>query len=158
MNLKQAAQLALEYIEQNAIISGIPIRDALRAALAEDAMQRLTDVQHEIENSHQVTGDHLRDATKMVATSQESRQVEPVAWMYTSQWRGNERFITRYQSELTTYKADKVWPLYAAPPNRKPMTDEEIHDCFQQKHKDKATERRMIARAIERAHGIGGEK
>ena len=43
---------------------------------------------------------------------------EPVAWMYTSQWKGDERFITRYQTELTTYKADKVWPLYTAPPQR----------------------------------------
>jgi hypothetical protein len=40
---------------------------------------------------------------------------EPVAWMYTSKWKGNERFITRYQSELTTYKADEVWPLYDHP-------------------------------------------
>ena len=53
---------------------------------------------------------------------------EPVAWMYTSQWKSNERFITTYQSELTTYKADKVWPLYTAPPKREwvGLTDEEI--------------------------------
>ena len=41
---------------------------------------------------------------------------EPVAWMYTSQWKGDEKFITRYQSELMTYKADKVWPLYTTSP------------------------------------------
>jgi len=41
---------------------------------------------------------------------------EPVAWMYTSHWKGNERYITRYQSELSTYKADKIWPLYTTPP------------------------------------------
>ena len=46
-------------------------------------------------------------------------------------------------------------PLYTAPPQRKPLTEEEIHDCFQQRHRDKTVERRMIARAIERAHGIG---
>lgn len=44
---------------------------------------------------------------------------EPVAWMYTSHWKGNERFFTRYQSDLSTYKADKVWSLYTAPPQRK---------------------------------------
>lgn len=44
--------------------------------------------------------------------------------------------------------------LYTTPPQRKPLTDQEVHDCFQQKHKDKTTERRMITRAIERAHGI----
>jgi hypothetical protein len=29
------------------------------------------------------------------------------------------------------------------------MTDEEIHDCFQQRSKDKVQERRLIANAIE---------
>lgn len=42
--------------------------DGLRAALADAAMQRLTESHQEIENGHQVTGDHLRDATKMMAT------------------------------------------------------------------------------------------
>jgi hypothetical protein len=57
-------------------------------------------------------------------------QQEPVAWMYTSQWKSNERFITTYQSELTTYKADKVWPLYTAPPKREwvGLTDEEVDE------------------------------
>ena len=57
---------------------------------------------------------------------------EPVAWMYTSQWKSNERFITTYQSELTTYKADKVWPLYTAPPKREwvGLTDEEVSEII----------------------------
>lgn len=46
---------------------------------------------------------------------------------------------------------------WLAKKQRQPLTDGEIHDCFQQKHKDKATQRRMITRAIERAHGIGVE-
>ena len=49
-------------------------------------------------------------------------------------------------------------PLYTAPPQRLPLTDGEIHDCFQQRHRDRVVERRMIARAIERAHGIGEEE
>ena len=42
-------------------------------------------------------------------------------------------------------------PLYTTPPQRPwvGLTDEEIHDCFQQGHKDKAKERRLIAKAIE---------
>ena len=51
------------------------------------------------------------------------QEQKPVAWMYTSHWKGNERFITRYQSELTTYKADEVWPLYTSPPKRQPLTE-----------------------------------
>jgi len=42
-------------------------------------------------------------------------------------------------------------PLYITPPQRQwvGLADEEIHDCFQQGHKDKAKERRLIAKAIE---------
>tara|TARA_R110000868_G_scaffold128603_1_gene336770 strand:- start:273 stop:506 length:234 start_codon:yes stop_codon:yes gene_type:complete len=47
-----------------------------------------------------------------------------------------------------------VWEIVPLVEQRLPLTEEEIHDCFQQRHKDKATERRMIVRAIERAHGI----
>jgi len=50
---------------------------------------------------------------------------EPVAWMYTSHYKGDERFITRFQTELTTYKADKVWPLYTTPRQWQGLTDEE---------------------------------
>ena len=74
---------------------------------------------------------------------------EPVAWMYTSHWKGDERFITRYQSELTVYKADKVWPLYTTPPQRKPLTDEEIG-----KIAGETLDPWSCARAIEAAHGI----
>ena len=44
----------------------------------------------------------------------------------------------------------------AAPVVWEPLTDEQIHDCFQQRHMNKATQRRMITRAIEAHHGIGG--
>lgn len=40
---------------------------------------------------------------------------QPVAWIYTSKLGGHEEYITRYASELTTYKADKVTPLYLRP-------------------------------------------
>ena len=73
MNLKEAAQQALEYLEQHAIISGIPIRDALRAAL-----EPVTTC-HELSKEWDKLSlpfDHFADAGKMVATSHESRQVE----------------------------------------------------------------------------------
>ena len=75
----------------------------------------------------------------------------PVAWMvYTLD--GRSVCVTDNPADFT--EQHKALPLYTAPPQLKPLTDEEIHDCFQQKHKDKVTERRMITRAIERAHGI----
>ena len=53
---------------------------------------------------------------------------KPVAWMYTSQYKGNESYITRYQTDLTTYKAVDVWPLYTIPLQRPwvGLTDEEL--------------------------------
>jgi hypothetical protein len=55
----------------------------------------------------------------------------PVAWMYTSKWRGNERFITHFQTDLSTYKADEVWPLFTSPPQRKwvGLTGKETDEC-----------------------------
>jgi hypothetical protein len=95
MNLREAAQQALEALEDShqninperryADELTRQIADAitsLRAALAEDAMQRLTDVQQEMEGDKlSLPFNHIADANKMVATSQEFRQVEPVAYV-----------------------------------------------------------------------------
>jgi hypothetical protein len=42
-----------------------------------------------------------------------------------------------------------IRPLYAAPRQWVGLTDEEVHDCFQQGHKNKAIERQLISKAIE---------
>ena len=80
---------------------------------------------------HCETLDELREAQAALKESFAQPEQEPVAWMYTSKWKGNERFITRYQSELTTYKADEVWPLYTSPPQRQPLSDEDIDSVTQ---------------------------
>lgn len=96
MNLREAAKQALEAMEVwrelfdgNALpgwrfsVLGEKAITDLRDALYEDAMQRFTDVQQQMERHADTskTSDHIADANKMVATSQEFRQVEPVAWM-----------------------------------------------------------------------------
>ena len=130
MNLREAAQQALEYIEQHAIIGGIPIRDALRAALAEDAMQRLTD--------------------------------EPVAWISEVVCVGPNLGVKRYDKlPIQSLQPGfyKHTPLYTAPPKREPLTDDEIRriDDATPFHEGAEWEVRF-ARAIEQAHGIGGEE
>ena len=74
-------------------------------------------------------------------TSQESRQVEPVAWMRPD------------RGHICFYKYPEYVPLYTAPPKRKPLTDWEIEVWAQ-----KPISRIALCRAIERAHGIGGEE
>lgn len=84
------------------------------------------------------------------------QEQEPVAKVDLMTTGGNAGLATRIV-EIYDHLRDRLRPgqlLYAAPPQRQPLTDDEIHDCFQQRHKDKATKRRMITRAIERAHGI----
>ena len=144
-NLIKAAQQALEYLEQHAIISGIPIRDALRAAL-----EPVTTC-HELSKEGDklsIPFNHFPDAGKMVATIRPEVTVEPVAWSYTDAM-GRTVLVS-----ANTAPYEDAKPLYPAPPKRKPLTDEEISKIFIYCGRDKET----FARAIERAHGIGGEE
>ena len=154
---------------------------ALRAALAEDAMQRLTDVQQE-----------------MGATSQESRQVEPVAYVtgYSKGYATVQPIdpcllmpvgMGLYRSpptinEMETVEPVAVWELqesgweivcdgdwvkelplgtkiYTAA-QRKPLTNAEIDRVWRSVDYKISYDnfRLAIARAIERAHGIGSEE
>lgn len=58
----------------------------------------------------------MRAINALRTAIEQAENQKPFAWMYTSHWKGDERYFTRYQSELSTYKADKVWPLYTTPP------------------------------------------
>ena len=79
------------------------------------------------------------------------QQAEPVAWMvYTED--GKSVYVTDNPSDLKL--GHRSLPLFTTAQQIKPLTDEEIHDCFQQSGTTKAETRRLIARAIERAHGI----
>lgn len=168
MNLREAAQQALELLEEIHPGNMTPLAEgawntaitALRAALAEDAMQRLTDVQHEIENSHQVTGDHLRDATKMVATIKDNLTVEPVAWLQIGMG-DHEGTVIATTSKPKTWNLDwwRFEPLYTAPPKRKPLTENQIRRIDDDTPFHEGPEWLVrFTRAVERAHGIGGEE
>jgi len=77
---------------------------------------------------------------------------EPVAWLTPRTLDSYMRPDLGYE---TCSKSDYgAFPVYNSPPQQKPLTEEEIHDCWQQRHRDKTTERRLITRAIEQAHGI----
>ena len=161
MNLKEAAQQALEYLEQHAIISGIPIRDALRAAL-----EPVTTC-HELSKEGDKLSlpfNHFPDAGKMVATINEMETVEPVAWTTKGQIsameNGFQHYIHGRVPRFVSPTEDDV-PLYTAPPKRKPLTDDDIDALRQGEQRLNFVtlrEFRVIARAIERAHGIGGEE
>ena len=81
---------------------------------------------------------------------------EPVAWMYEYASPRRGRGLGFY--ETPDFEATCA-PLYTAPPQRKPLTDEEIHRTtvlmgFNPEWKTEIGMVHAIVRAIERAHGI----
>lgn len=77
----------------------------------------------------------LEAALEAESVVKQSLTTEPIAWMFTSKFSGTQRHITRFQDELTTYKADKVWPLYINPPEKQPLTDDELKAFIEDKYK-----------------------
>lgn len=72
---------------------------------------------------------------------------EPVAWLSEG---GDVSRSKRYMDEMGFI----CEPLYTAPPARKPLTDEDI-SVIVQSMSAYTWDAHMLARAVERAHGIG---
>ena len=80
---------------------------------------------------------------------------KPAAYLDLS---NNISYSMRELSNEDAYDTDAMVPLYLSPQNRKPLTDEQIDMILQPSPIQAAYDDLMaLARAIERAHGIGGE-
>lgn len=90
---------------------------------------------------------------------------EPVAWRFKVKvWIGGDIFETQWRATTHNDGRAGLEPLYTTPPapKRQPLTDEQITAIVREAAKGSAVRRdgstsHRIARAIERAHGIGGE-
>jgi hypothetical protein len=102
--------------------------EALELALSSHGVMLLSDPPQDAWKTRQVENKGREAVTALRAAIEQAK--EPVAWMYTSHWKGNERYITRYQTDLTTYKADKVWPLYTAPRQWVGLTNKDIIEMW----------------------------
>ena len=87
-----------------------------------------------------------------IDTKEASNSTEPVAWM--------DRDGDIYPMPETEGWRPPHTLLYTHPPQRKPLTDEELVDIVGNCASDSGGWFRYhaFARAIERAHGIGGEE
>jgi hypothetical protein len=102
-------------------------------------------------------GDQFRKTidTLRAALAQPDPEPEPVAWMSTNKawmWSNKDKIPERWTGD--------VIPLYARPPQRKPLTEEEIRNAintFKTAKNLMGMNHIHVARAIEKAHGIGGE-
>jgi len=103
----------------------------------------------------QTKGEHHRfvyDAMKALAEALAKPEQEPVAWMCADEdmtRKGYCRFSRNCEGEWNI-------PVYTTPPARKPLTDEQI-SAIVQSMSAYTWDAHMLARAVERAHGIGGE-
>jgi len=73
--------------------------------------------------------------------------MKPVAWT-------DEDFTELIVSEDIAKDIGATVPLYASPPQRKPLTDEQM----EQIHQQYGGNIKKIMRAVEAAHGITGEQ
>jgi len=89
---------------------------------------------------------------------EQAEKQEPVAWLYRDAWG------TLKLSEIMPPPVGS-FPVYTAPPNRQPLTREQVLECEREADAayvaTRADELRpswasIFARAIERKHGIGG--
>jgi hypothetical protein len=134
-DLRKAAQQALEALEyenefhwqhkENKYGSITDAITALRAALAQPII------------SPEIKGD----------------KAEPVAYLWQHSETGRTRIIEKDQVWTASNQWKRVGPLYLHPPQRKPLTDEEIEYLA-----PASFTWREFARAIEKVHGIGGEE
>ena len=102
---------------------------------------------------HRGEFDALADAADALRAALAQPEPEPVLWEIWPRM-GGAPYYSRKKPADTDYV--EFTPLYAAPPQRKPLTEEEIENLGPLSF----TWRDMVqfARAIERAHGIGGEE
>ena len=98
--------------------------------------------------------EHIVDVTDMV---------EPVAWIteWVQRYRHNDTPIIDRAVSFTKADAPAVpnpnyIPLYTAPPKREPLSDAEIAKLWGESYSGTTQMVRNFARAIEKAHGIGG--
>jgi hypothetical protein len=96
-------------------------------------------------------------AVKMVATINKAETVEPVAWLIESYDIYAKRTLQRLVFDNPkNMQGVKITAYYTAQPKRKPLTEKQIKAIYDAPPKKYTLA--MFARAIERAHGIGGEE
>jgi hypothetical protein len=86
--------------------------------------------------------------------AQPNPEPEPVAWLLSSKTSIYTEF-RKTEPEGTDMYLYTVTPLYTAPPQPEPLTDEDICEVLIKKDWKGLFE---LARNIEKAHGIGGEE
>ena len=93
------------------------------------------------------------------ALAQEQAEPEPVAWMKEGWGPDCGPYVEFYRDDEMGWRDRKEWtPLYTAPPapKREPLTDDALKSLLRSCDW-RSMSLAVLARAVERAHGIGSE-
>ena len=137
-----------------------------------EAAERLAPVLADIANTRtpSAAGFAVAEAAALLRELAAAPQGEPVAWLYES--KSGSSFLhrgftkVRFEADMRASKeypdGHTMTPLYTHPPQRQPLSDEQITALVREAAKGSAIRRdgstsHRIARAIEKAHGITGE-
>ncbi len=102
--------------------------------------------------NHMWQGELVDEIKELLAQPEQTEQ-EPVAWMLIDKETG-ARIPKAYKPEHGVNKDRwELYPLFASPPTREPLSDEEICEILLKKEWRGFVE---LVRIIEKAHGIGG--
>ena len=121
--------------------------------LREAAQQALDDLR-DLHANHNIT--YAGTISRLEAALAEPvQEPEPAGWFEGpfGEFRANPLHRIAWPAQTVAWSI----PLYLAPPQRKPLTEEQIKACEKQAMVDGALpheQRLLFARAIERAHGI----
>ena len=143
MTKDEALRLALEALEN---ITSVSICEATHHA-KKDRHLLCEECPNEVR--------HLKAITAIKAALE--AKDEPVAWFWFDERDGGEWIhIADNQINADKFGNAKVIPLYTTPPQRKPLSEEEIGAILEDVNAY-GTRLYTFARAIEAAHGIKGE-
>ena len=149
---------------------------ALRQALADNALDKMAENAREIGLDYEPVWDNLpsnkdvedalraKRVSQLTAALEQPAQQEPVAWSYwqsclnddgtqTAPW---VHRLSKFQPSESIINKD-ITPLYTIPPQRKPLTDEQLGAVIRA-IPAKEFGVFAVARAIEAAHGIKEKK
>jgi hypothetical protein len=160
---EEALRMAIEAMEFE--VGGEPLPtlmiealNACKAALQEDALERMAENAMELGLEWELFGNSEQLDEMQKITEQEYYEQEPVAWMYEipsilEGWH-NVEYKSEYVKNMP--EGTKIIPLYTRP--TKPLSDDEIVLLQAKYDIDSGLTIHSVkdfARAIEKAHGIG---
>jgi hypothetical protein len=141
MTKDEALQMCLEYIETDAHERKY-VRHAIKAALEVKVepvavygycpvcgAKGTSRERHPDGNTTCVNGHKYKSRDALITPPQQEAKDEPAAWMYPDdlkRFETSEAYAQAYSIEMVSPTQGETVPLYTTPPQRKPLTDEEI--------------------------------